>query len=242
MSDLKTNRLLKGLPRHLTHGFSQMLFSVLLCLATTACGKDLPNPVERKDGVARIPIDGMVFVIPEKTWLKSYHRNKTDGLVHGFDLHAFAPTVEPWSPDKDERMYKVPGWGARIDIRVTSNDGQPLRKITEKLLEEIDKCRFSPSPSHNIPNIRYCQTDWKKIYGYVDGDSFRYQLYCDSDKQKDRNKGFFTDPECRLHFRHHQTLSVEVVFAERYFEHAFDIGRKVEAQLLQFEQTSTATR
>lgn len=239
MSDLKTNRLLKGLPRHLTHGFSQMLFSVLLCLATTACGKDLPNPVERKDGVARIPIDGLVFVIPEKTWLKGYHRNKTDGLVHGFDLHAFAPTVEPWSPDKDERMYKVPGWGARIEIAVTSNDGRPLRKITEKLYEETDRCHFTPSPKHNDPRIRYCQTDSEKIYGYVDGDHFHYRLHCESDARKAREK-FPTDPHCTLYFRHKDKLLVEVVVAERYFQHAFDIGRKVEAQLLQFEQTHSA--
>ena len=92
--------------------------ALFLLWSTASCGRNLPNPVTITDGLARIPIGTMVFVIPEKTWLKGYSRNSTDGLVSGFQLHAAAPEVEPWSPENNARMYKVPGWGAQIQVTV----------------------------------------------------------------------------------------------------------------------------
>jgi hypothetical protein len=206
-------------------------------LASSACGKNLPDPVTKANGIATIPIDGLVFVIPERTWLKGYSRNSTDGLVYGFTLHAVAPKVEPWSPESNEKMYKVPGWGTRIEIRISSNEGRPFIKQTAPWIEQTTKgCHFQRSKMHSVENIVYCETEYERRFAYVEGDQFRYQISCDSYKVKAAEK-FPTDPECRLRFFYGDKLSVHVVFAERYFPHAFDMARAIEAKLIEFDKT-----
>lgn len=210
---------------------------------TAACGRNLPNPVTVKDGLARIPIGDMVFVIPEKTWLKGYSRNSTDGLVSGFQLHAVAPEVEPWSPENNARMYKVPGWGAQIQVTVDlPPEGKPLLKQTQKRLEDVVKgCFFTKSNAYPHRNVRYCQNGYDKIFGYLEGDHFKYLLYCDSDEVKKREK-FPTDPECRLHFRHREALLVTATFAERYSKFAFDMAHGLEAKLIEFDKTAAVSQ
>lgn len=212
-----------------------ILAALLLLLA--GCGKGLPDPVERKNGAARIPIDGLVFVIPEKSWLRGYSRNSTDGSVYGFTLHAAAPNVEPWSPANDARMYKVPGWGTRIEVMVTSNNGVKYPKQTEAWVERGSPgCHFGPSSVYQDSHVRFCETKHEKIFGYLDNDMFHYKLICDSDQEKAGYK-FLVDPSCMLNFYYRDKLNVRLVFAERYLPHAFEIARKVETQLQQFDQT-----
>jgi hypothetical protein len=208
-------------------------------LPLSGCGKSLPDPVERKNGVARIPIDGLVFVIPEKSWLRGYSRNSTDGSVYGFTLHAAAPDVEPWSPANDARMYKVPGWGTLIEVMVSSNRGVKLVDQTEEWMEQhYPGCRFAPSSSFKEPNIRFCETRLDRFYGYVENNHFRYRLRCHGTEVNEKaRKKFVIDPECHIYFPYRDRLFVDTVFAERYLPHAFEIARKVEGQLQQFDKT-----
>lgn len=212
--------------------------ALLLLWSTASCGRSLPNPVTVKDGLARIPIGTMVFVIPEKTWLKGYSRNSTDGLVSGFQLHASAPEVEPWSPENNARMYKVPGWGTQIQVTVDlPPEGTHLRKQTQELFEKEDGCYFSEPTAYSMKNVRVCQNNYKRILGYLQDGQFKYILYCDSDVAKKREV-FSTDPECRLNFRYRETLLIQATFAERYSKSAFDIAKRLEAKLIEFDKTA----
>lgn len=94
------------------------VIAIVISVNLNACGKNLPDPVERKDGYAWIPIADTAFLIPEKTWLKSYGRKSTDGSVDSFDLHVTAPDVQPWSEAVNEQMYPPAGPGQRIDVVV----------------------------------------------------------------------------------------------------------------------------
>lgn len=76
------------------------------------------NPVESKDGMAYIPIDDTAFLIPEKTWLKSYGRKATDGSVSTIILHATVPDVQPWSQERHEEMYWPAGPGKKLLIYI----------------------------------------------------------------------------------------------------------------------------
>jgi hypothetical protein len=60
-----------------------------------ATREKLPDPVKSKNGLSYIPIDDTAFLIPEKTWLKGYSRNSTDGMVYSITLHATVPDVQP---------------------------------------------------------------------------------------------------------------------------------------------------
>lgn len=88
-------------------------------LTRTFPSKPLPDPVQSKDGVAYIPIDDTAFLVPEKTWLRGYARNSTDGSVGNITLHASVPDVQPWSPERNDAMYwkAGPGLSLRIDIQ-----------------------------------------------------------------------------------------------------------------------------
>ena len=104
--------------------FSECLGRIALVVCVTfnvaACGKapSVPDRVERKDGLAYIPIDDTAFLIPEKTWLKGYSRNSTDGLVASITLHATIPDVQPWSSERHEEMYWPAGPGKKLEIRI----------------------------------------------------------------------------------------------------------------------------
>lgn len=78
----------------------------------------LSNPVESKDGLSYIPIDDTAFLIPEKTWLKGYGRNSTDGAVSSITLHATVPDVQPWSQERHEEMYWPAGPGKKLLIYI----------------------------------------------------------------------------------------------------------------------------
>jgi len=85
--------------------------------------KRLPNPVQSKDGVSYIPIEDTAFLIPEKTWLVSYGRRSTDGMVDSFILHATVPDVQPWSPARNDEMYWPAGPGKKLLIYIKGGIG-----------------------------------------------------------------------------------------------------------------------
>lgn len=95
-----------------------LIAALLIGLAGCGQSQRLPNPVEQKDGLAYIPIDDTAFLIPEKTWLKGYGRNSTDGLVCCITLHATIPDVQPWSKARHEEMYLRAGPGKKLEIYI----------------------------------------------------------------------------------------------------------------------------
>jgi len=95
-----------------------IFFIAAFLFGLMGCGQSLPDPVEKKDGLVYIPIDDTAFLIPEKTWLKSYARNSTDGLVCCITLHATIPDVQPWSQARHEEMYLRAGPGKKLDISI----------------------------------------------------------------------------------------------------------------------------
>ena len=206
-----------------------VLLAVLMAGAITGCGKSVPNPVDQTKDPVHIPFVDTVFVIPKKTWLKGYSRNSTDGLVSNIRLHASAPNVEPWSPSVNDQMYPRLGWGNRIEIDLS--DSEYKRKVTEQIVSESMQCNFVPSPLHDDPRIRFCKKD--NYFGYVEDGYFKYRVVC----RKDTSQGRFpVDMSCDVYFAHKSKYSVTVTFSSRYFRHAFDIARKTEALLLQFDQ------
>jgi len=74
--------------------------------------------VQKQNGTAYIPIDDTAFLIPEKTWLKGYARNATDGLVDSIAMHATVPDVQPWSQARNEEMYWPAGPGKKLEIYI----------------------------------------------------------------------------------------------------------------------------
>ena len=84
---------------------------------TISHNRSLPNPVQSVDGMSYIPIEDTAFLIPDKTWLKSYARNSTDGTVNSITLHATVPDVQPWSQERHDEMYGV-GMGKKLEIYV----------------------------------------------------------------------------------------------------------------------------
>ncbi len=105
-----------------------VLISVIILVALNACNR-LPNPVEKKNGYSWIPIQDTAFLVQDKTWLKGYSRNSTDGLVYSFTLHAIAPIIQPWNPKINNAMYPPLGRGAAVIINVTSNDYSDFSEI-----------------------------------------------------------------------------------------------------------------
>jgi hypothetical protein len=98
-----------------------VLFSLCSCSDDGSRGQ-YSNPVEKRDGQVFIPIDDTAFLIPEKSWLKSYGRRSTDGQVCCFTLHATVPDVQPWSEERDEEMYwKMGGPGNKLLITINGN-------------------------------------------------------------------------------------------------------------------------
>jgi hypothetical protein len=211
-----------------------VLLAVLMADAMTGCGKSVPNPVDETKDPIHIPFGDTVFVIPKKTWLKGYSRNSTDGLVSHISLHASAPNVEPWSPSVNDQMYPRLGWGNRIEIDLSESEYK--RKVTEKIVSESRQCTFVPSPLHDDPHIRFCEKE--NYFGYSEDGYFKYSMIC----RKDTSQGRFpVDMSCDIHFAHKGKYAVTVTFSSRYFKHAFDIARKTEALLLQFDQGPQTT-
>lgn len=212
------------------------LAPLVAMISLGACGRDLPNPVIRQDGVTIIPMVGRTFVVPDKTWLKGYYRRSTDGLVAGFSLHAVAPNVEPWSPERNHGMYRVPGWGNRIEIDVSRVDQEPLWTL-ENWERPTSGCKFVPSTLFAPREVVQCESFSRRLYMDVAGGRVNLFITCDSDayKKKIAESGFATSPYCSINYRYAEHIYVRMVFSERYVGSAFDITESVNRNLKRFE-------
>lgn len=109
-----------SLGKLLSNSLYHTVLMLCLVLGAVACKESprLPNPVESKDGFSYIPIDDTAFLIPEKTWLRGYGHNSTDGRVASITLHATVPDVQPWSQARHEEMYWPAGPGKKLEIYI----------------------------------------------------------------------------------------------------------------------------
>ena len=111
--------------------FLVAMLGVMSVIGLTACKKSppLPNPVEKKDGQAYIPIDDTAFLIPEKTWLVGFGRNSTDGMVSSITLHATVPDVQPWSQERHEEMYWPAGPGKKLTVYLNGDSADQISRF-----------------------------------------------------------------------------------------------------------------
>lgn len=120
--------------------YSKLFPALLLSLSLLAgcdrmvSSQKLPNPVQSQDGMSYIPIDDTAFLIPDKTWLKGYGLNSTDGMVSNITLHATVPDVQPWSQARHEEMYWPAGPGKKLLIDIKGNDTGAHRDNFHKAL------------------------------------------------------------------------------------------------------------
>lgn len=93
------------------------LFYLVATLLLCACDEDkiwleknMPDNGVRKLRISGVnyhylPLKETQFLIEDKVWLKGFSRNSDDNQVYSISLHAFPPTFEPWSAERNSRMY-----------------------------------------------------------------------------------------------------------------------------------------
>lgn len=212
------------------------VIAIVFSVSLNACGKKLPDPVERKDGYAWIPIADTAFLIPEKTWLKSYGRKSTDGAVDSFNLHATAPDVQPWSEAVNEQMYPTLGPGQRVDVVVKDIRGEPLASQYESfytfpqrwaghILEEVN----SDFTAHGLRKFRDPQWNDPVFYLRIENERVRYFIRCDENNNPPHRQF------CHLRFPWSRAIYVDMVFTRNYLPYSIQLAEKITAKLKEFE-------
>jgi len=216
--------------------------AIAFSVSLNACGKKLPDPVERKDGYAYIPIADTAFLIPEKTWLKSYGRKSTDGSVGSFNLHVTAPDVQPWSQEVNAQMYPPRGPGQRVDVSV--NDmGENFDYLSKRfyqvpqsrwgssrLLEEVE------SDQTAIGLRKFRDSGWQTsvFYERIENERVKYFIDCDDD-------GYPADHQfCHLSFPWGNGLFVDdLKFTRNYLPYSIRMADQIAAKLKEFEAAAS---
>ncbi|MBU1775933.1 MAG: hypothetical protein KJ899_04765 [Gammaproteobacteria bacterium] len=215
--------------------------AIVFTVSLNACGKKLPDPVERKDGYAWIPIADTAFLIPEKTWLKSYGRKATDGSVASFHLHATAPDVQPWSQAVNEQMYPALGPGKRVDVDVRDISGELLFNQYEdffklprywggELLEEGP----ADIEINGLRRFRAQHSSDTAFYLRIEKQRIRYFIRCDEDKNPPHRQF------CHLRFPWSRALYVDLVFTRNYLPSSIQMAERITAKLKEFESAGQA--
>lgn len=231
--------------------------------------KPLPDPVQSKDGVAYIPIDDTAFLVPEKTWLRGYARNSTDGLVANIALHASVPDVQPWSPERNDAMYWKAGPGLSLRIDIQGNQvGDYWDNFHKVPGSRMSWAEFIEEPSdqaaQGLRRFRrswgeYTEEDAKeglKKFGSEHVESRRlnankpmmdtvYYEYIQNDRVKyfiycSDGDGLFHI--CHLSFPWARSLMVDVSFARRDIKNIVAMANKVSERLREFEAAGLAHR
>jgi len=231
--------------------------TILGCDVDSQRAKD---PVIKVDGKAFIPIDNTAFLIPEKSWLVSYGRNSTDGLVAGFRLHASIPDVLPWSPERKE-MYR--GIGKRLEIRVDGGrtnglDVQSRRYKKEKFIEETSDLASQGLRRFRELNPAFKEEFYKDLasrrgidfaegykkdagrpqlervyYEKVIDQKVNYSISCQDD-----GKGLFEG--CYLYWPFNNTIRVTIFFHRKYIESIDVMANKIFQKMNEFEMAGKA--
>lgn len=209
--------------------------AISLSVSLNACGKKLPDPVERKDGYAYIPIAGTAFLIPEKTWLKGYGRKATDGSVGSFSLHVTAPDVQPWSQEVNAQMYPPRGPGQRIDV-VVKDDREILAFQFEQFYSQPQSRWRSPLTeiksdveSDGLRKFRDSALKDTVFYERIENGQVKYFIYCN-----DGGRDVFHQ-HCHLSFPWSTTAYVDLSFTRNYLPHSIRMADQIAAKLKEFE-------
>jgi hypothetical protein len=230
--------------------------------------KPLPDPVQSKDGVAYIPIDDTAFLVPEKTWLRGYARNSTDGLVANIALHASVPDVQPWSPERNDAMYWKAGPGLSLRIDIQGNRAEVHLHFHEVPHSRQWKSQFIEEPSDQAEQgLRRFRRSWGE-YPEEDaakdkarfGADFVERMRSHNGKpmmdtvyyeyiQNDRVKYFIycSDGDglfhiCHLSFPWARSLMVDIEFARRDIKNIVAMADKVSERLREFEAAGLTQR
>ena len=238
-------------------------------LTRTFPSKPLPDPVQSKDGVAYIPIDDTAFLVPEKTWLRGYARNSTDGMVGNITLHASVPDVQPWSPERNDAMYWKAGPGLSLRIDIQGNDAGAHRDNFHKVPgSRMSWAEFIEEPSDQAAQgLRRFRRSWpryKEENAEKDTDQFGadvvearrrdagkpvmdtvYYEYIQNDRVKyfiycNDGDGLFHI--CHLSFPWARSLMVDIEFARRDIKNIVAMADKVSERLREFEAAGLAHR
>ena len=235
-------------------------------LTRTFPSKPLPDPVQSKDGVAYIPIDDTAFLVPEKTWLRGYARNSTDGSVGNITLHASVPDVQPWSPERNDAMYwkAGPGLSLRIDIkggRVSAPDfdvprsqrphGEFIEEPSDQAEQGLRRFRRSwgeyPEEDAAKDKARF-GADFVERMRSHNGKPMMDTVYYEY-IQNDRVKYFIycSDGDGLFHICHllmtwTPTVAIDIEFARRDIKHIVAMADKVSERLREFEAAGLAHR
>ena len=237
-------------------------------LTRTFPSKPLPDPVQSKDGVAYIPIDDTAFLVPEKTWLRGYARNSTDGSVGNITLHASVPDVQPWSPERNDAMYWKAGPGLSLRIDIQGNraevhlhfhevphsrqwDGQFIEEPSDQAEQGLRRFRRSwgeyPEEDAAKDKARF-GADFVERMRSHNGKPMMDTVYYEY-IQNDRVKYFIycSDGDglfhiCHLSFPWARSLMVDIEFARRDIKHIVAMADKVSERLREFEAAGLTQR
>ena len=230
--------------------------------------KPLPDPVQSKDGVAYIPIDDTAFLVPEKTWLRGYARNSTDGSVGNITLHASVPDVQPWSPERNDAMYWKAGPGLSLRIDIQGNraevhlhfhevphsrqwDGQFIEEPSDQAEQGLRRFRRSwgeyPEEDAAKDKARF-GADFVERMRSHNGKPMMDTVYYEY-IQNDRVKYFIycSDGDglfhiCHLSFPWARSLMVDIEFARRDIKNIVAMADKVSERLREFEAAGLTQR
>lgn len=217
------------------------VIAIALSVSLNACGKKLPDPVERKDGYAWIPIADTAFLIPEKTWLKSYGRKSTDGMVSSISLHVTAPDAQPWSQEVNAKMYPQIGPGQMVDV-VVEEVGELLANQYEsfytlpqrrsgRILEEV-KSDLVESGLRRFQDPQWSGTAY---YLRIENDRVKYFIGCGN------NDSYQTDHQfCHLRFPWSRAIYMDLSFTRNYLPHSIRMADQIAAKLKEFEKAGRA--
>jgi hypothetical protein len=214
--------------------------ATVLSASLTACGEKLPNPVERKDGYVWIPIADTAFLIPEKTWLKSFARKSTDGSVDSFVVHVTAPDVQPWSEGVNDQMYPPLGPGKRVEVNVRHDANltagqyeyffRPPNSKWGGKLEEMS----SDLADYGLRKFRDPIMSKTIFYERIENDRVKYFTYC-SENTNPPQRQF-----CHLSFPWNKSLYIELTFTRNYLPNSIQMADTVTAKLQEFEMAGHA--
>ena len=237
-------------------------------LTRTFPSKPLPDPVQSKDGVAYIPIDDTAFLVPEKTWLRGYARNSTDGMVANITLHASVPDVQPWSPERNDAMYWKAGPGLSLRIDIQGNraevhlhfhevphsrqwDGQFIEEPSDQAEQGLRRFRRSwgeyPEEDAAKDKARF-GADFVERMRSHNGKPMMDTVYYEY-IQNDRVKYsiYCSDGDGLFHICHllmtwTPTVAIDIEFARRDIKHIVAMADKVSERLREFEAAGLAHR
>ena len=230
--------------------------------------KPLPDPVQSKDGVAYIPIDDTAFLVPEKTWLRGYARNSTDGLVANIALHASVPDVQPWSPERNDAMYWKAGPGLSLRIDIQGNRAEVHLHFHEVPHSRQWKSQFIEEPSDQAAQgLRRFRRSWG-IYPEKDAEKDTRQFGAEFVERMRGHNGkpmmdtvyyeyiqngrvkysiYCSDGDGLFHICHllmtwTPTVAIDITFARRDIKHIVAMADKVSERLREFEAAGLAHR